>query len=244
MMLAQSKPYVYCLVDQASFRLVARTASAVQANALAQGLINTSPMTVYYPPQAQITPLLDRLAQDPEVNLTLVLKMNPTNQLTQGGYVVSDCNVCQIVKSTPTGRYLDFVPVEATAVSAEWQALRLLANRRSSAIDQLERRCDRYLTRTSSFSGDPIFLQYIGQQLTQGPDAPVFADWAEVNGSTRQAAYDELSMIWHSSGIAVTKIQALWSKYVRKINQLTEQTDLDRCVQVEFESEFRFGKRS
>lgn len=243
-MLAQNKPYIYCLVDQASFRLVARVATAAQANALAQGLINTSPMTVYYPPQAQITPLLDRLAQDPEVNLTLVLKMNPTNQLTQGGYVVSDCNVCQIVKSTPTGRYLDFVPVEPTAVTAEWQELRLLANRRASAVDQLERRCERYLTRTSSFSGDPVFLQYIGQQLPLGPTQPVFADWAEINGCSQQAAYDELNMIWHSTGIAVTKVQALWSKYVRKINQLREQAELDRCVQVEFESEFRFGKRS
>lgn len=245
-MLDVEKPYLYPVVDQETFRVLCFCLNSTIANAVSEGLLNSSPMTVHYPLAGLAMNPVKDYNTDSQKTLALVLKMNATNKLTAGGYVTSDCNVAKVVDQTPTGRVLDFVVADS---DSDWQARRRLAQQRNDAIELLERRCDRYLSRTSYFTGDPVFLPYLAQQLALcRPEladyTAVIRDWAEIQEIEPARAYDELKMIWDSAGIAAVKVHALWRKYVRLINQLDNRRDMDACVQVQFESEFRFGKRS
>lgn len=246
-MLDVQKPYLFPVVDQESFRVLCFCLNPTIANAVSQGILNSSPMTVHYPLFGVPDPTKD-YNTDIDRNIVLVLKMPDFNKIHPGGYVTSDCNIAMIVDSTPTGRFFDFIPASQTA-DQNWREKRKLATDRNTALELLERRCDKYLTRTTYFTGDPIFLSYIGQRLADckpelGYYDKIICDWAEINEISPAAAYNELKMTWDSAGIATTKIHALWSKYVRKINTLQDLQKMKYHVQVEFEGEIRFGKKS
>jgi hypothetical protein len=164
-----------------------------------------------------------------------------------GGFVASDCNVARAEYDKLSTRPWDFKAMSADATTAEWIAQRALAADRIAALDLLERRCEKYLARTQHFVGDPVFLAYLGPELAQcDPSSEQYTglvkDWAQINGVSNRAAYDELTMQWHSAGIATVHIHALWSKYLRLINQQTDRQAMEQLVKVQFEGEIRFGK--
>jgi hypothetical protein len=245
-MLTAIKPYLFPVVDQETYGVVCFAPTHTVANAVSQGILNTSPMTIYWPRRGNSAQPDEGYNDRNDLNSTLVFKLPP--KAVSSGYVTSDCNVAQAVSHTASGRPFDFVPMEPGAITEQWRAKRSLANDRVDALDQLERRCEKYLLRTGHFISDPLFLAYIGHELAlcrplEGHYTALFADWGSINDVSAAAAYNELNMTWHSAGIATVKLHALWTKYVRLINQQHSGEAMENCVKVQFEGEIRFGKR-
>lgn len=243
--LTVARPYLWPVVDQGTYAVLCFAASNTVAQAVAQGILNSAAMTVWYPQGRAPSPATGyNTTQDQ--HWTLVF--NQAQGSGSPGFVTSDCNVAQPRVDAVSTRPLDFVPMPAEQVTVEWLGLRSLASARASALDLLERRCEKYLARTHNFIGDSQFLAYVGPQLAlcnpaEDRYAPLIQDWAQINGVTAAVAYAELSMQWHSAGIATVNIHALWHKYLRLINQQTDRKAMEQMVKVQFEGEIRFGKR-
>jgi hypothetical protein len=244
-MLTTSRPYLWPIVDQETLGVVCFASTVTVAQAVAQGLINSAAMTVWYPQGRSPSPAVGyNTTQDQ--HWTLVF--NQAQGSGSPSFVTSDCNVAQPRVDAVSTRPLDFVAMPPEQITTQWLALRALASARAAAMDLLERRCEKYLARTHNFIGDSQFLAYVGPQLALcQPDrdyyAPLILDWAQINGVAPSAAYDELNMQWHSAGIATVNIHALWHKYLRLINQQTDRKAMEQLVKVQFEGEIRYGKR-
>jgi hypothetical protein len=243
-MLEAVKQYLFLVVDQETFGVITRCPTISIANAVSKGILNSSPMVIFYP-YTSISGGINAYRDDISLNYQLVRR---GSKIVNTGFIASECNVAKIVEETPSKRFFDLVEYPKEFLSQDWYAKRWLANARADAIMVLEQRCERYLSRSKYFIGDEMFLQFLGKELDLCDPktttyTPAIQEWADINNRTVDAAYQELKMNYESSNISVMRIHALWNKYVEIINSKTEKSDMDNALFMQLESEFRFGSR-
>lgn len=243
-MLDAVKQYLFLVVDQETFGVVTRCPTISIANAVSKGILNTSPMVVFYP-YTSISGGINAYRDDLKLNYQLVRR---GSKIVNTGYIASECNVAKIVEETPSKRFFDLVEYPKELLSQDWYAKRHLANIRADALMVLEQRCERYLSRSKHFIGDEIFLQFLGKELDLCDPktvsyTPAIQEWADINNRQVDSAYQELKMHYESSSISVMRIHALWNKYVEIINSKKEKSEMEDALFFQLESEFRFGSR-
>lgn len=244
-MLESFKQYLYLVVDQGHYGVLARCRSLPIAHALAKGMTNSSPMVIQYN-FIGTDNVINNYGLDPEINLTLVRSGSKTTNST---YTLGECNLAKLVDQTRNGKLFDLVKMPTEQVTTEWIEKRRLANLRSVFLETAEEKCERYMSRSKLFSGDEIFLQYVSKELTvSDPEKNIFSngikEWALINNISNDEAYNHLYMLWESTGINVLRINAVWHKYCDIINTLTTKENLVTCVTIDLESELRSGPRA
>jgi hypothetical protein len=110
----------------------------------------------------------------------------------------------------------------------------------------LESKIERYLARVKTFSGDEIFIPYMDKELRlcnteQQHFTPAVLEWASIAGLTPAEAFKELTYKVSSVQLSVTRLNALWEKYVDKINALTDREEMMNLVNSQLEMELRAG---
>jgi hypothetical protein len=243
-MLEAVKQYLFLVVDQETFGVITRCPTISIANAVSKGILNSSPMVIFYP-YTGISGGINIYRDDISLNYQLVRR---GSKIVNTGFIASECNVAKIVEETPSKRFFDLVEYPKEFLSQDWYAKRWLGNARADAIMILEQRCERYLSRSKHFIGDEMFLQFLGKELDLCDPktttyTPAIQEWADINNRAVDAAYQELKMNYESSNISVMRIHALWNKYVEIINSKTEKSDMEDALFMQLESEFRFGSR-
>jgi len=234
-MLNGIKLYLFLVVDQETKGILARCSSANVANAVSQGITNSSPMTIYF--------------QFANHNINKYQDDTTLNYKLQRAYVDetgmdSETNVAEPVKVdriTESFIVSEFVPPKG------WISKREIANFRSKRFRDLENICDRYISRVKTFCGDELFYQYLGKELDKVSDSYYPAsiiEWADLAELTVDNAYQELRMDYESVGITLMRIHAIWRKYVFKVNTLNaEEEFLNLGIIKSFETELKFGAR-
>jgi len=234
-MLNGLKQYLFLVVDQETKGILARCSSANVANAVSQGITNSSPMTIYF--------------QFANHNINKYQDDTTLNYKLQRAYVDeigmdSETNVAEPVKVdriTESFIVSEFVPPEG------WISKREIANFRSKRFRDLENICDRYISRVKTFCGDELLYQYLGKELDKVSDnyyPASIIEWADLAELTVDEAYQELRMNYESVGITLMRIHALWRKYVFKVNALNaEEEFLNLGIIKSFDTELKFGAR-
>lgn len=243
-MLEAVKQYLFLVVDQETFGVVTRCPTISIANAVSKGILNTSPMVIFYP-YTSVIGGVNSYRDGPEINYQLVRR---GSKIVNTGYIASECNVAKIVEETPNKRFFDLIEYPKEFLNPRWYAKRSLANIRADAMMVLEQRCERYLSRSKHFIGDEMFLQFLSRELDRCDPKTVnytaaIQEWADINNRTVDDAYQELKMHYESSSISVMRIHALWNKYVDIINSKSEKSEMEDALFLQLESEFRFGSR-
>lgn len=226
----------HLVVDQSTFGILTTSPSIAVANAVSQGLLNSSTMTVVLFGKADV---VNQISKDPTVNYTLVRQMNHASSAT-------DMNLGKIVAETANRQLFDIE--SSTAVSANWKDIRTLANSRQQGLMSLESKIERYLSRIKSFTADDILIPVIKQALNQSDAttenySDLIVEWAEIAKVSNFAAYQELKMKVDTVELTVVRLHAIWTKYVDKVNQLHTHQEIMSCVNNELELELRSGSQ-
>jgi hypothetical protein len=243
-MLDAVKQYLFLVVDQETFGVVTRCPTISIANAVSKGLVNTSPMVVFYP-HFGIVGGINAYRDNVNTNYQLVRR---GSKIVNTGFISSECNVAKIVEETPSKKFFDLVDLPKELVTEQWLAKRKLGNARADSLMVLEQRCERYLSRVKHFIGDEIFLNFLSRDLvkcnpTIDSYTPSIIEWADIANRTPAEAYQELTMYYESASISLMRIHALWTKYSEIINSTVDQTQMEDALFIQLEAEFRFGSR-
>ncbi len=243
-MLDAVKQYLFLVVDQETFGVVTRCPTISIANAVSKGMLNTSPMVIFYP-YVGIAGGINTYRENLSTNYQVIRR---GSKIVNTGFISSECNVAKIVEETPSKRFFDLIDLPKELVTNEWIEKRKLGNARADALMVLEQRCERYLSRVKHFIGDEIFLNFLSKELIQcNPSTnsytPSLIEWADINNKLPCDAYQELTMYYESASISVMRIHALWTKYSEIINSTTNQAEMDDALFIQLEAEFRFGSR-
>jgi hypothetical protein len=215
------------------------------ANAVSNGILNSSPMIVWFP-YFETQHDIVKANKDEHINYKLVKQFG--TQLTKGNITVADTHMYECVETTPSGRMFDLVPMDPTLITSDWIKRRQLGNFRANLIIDLESHCERYLSRAVNFCGDELLFPYIQQQInlsdpTLDMYAPGIHEWALINTVTPAVAYQELKMKYDSACITTMRIHAIWSKLVNKFNSITLEDGLThRDIFKNVSSYFMFGE--
>jgi len=244
-MLDATKQYLFLVIDQETFGVITRCPTISIANAVSKGILNSSPMVVFYPYMG-VSGGINSYRDNLNVNFQLVRR---GSKIVNTGFITSECNVAKTVDETPSKRFFDLVEYPRELITEEWIAKRKLGNARADSLMVLEQRCERYLSRTKHFIGDEIFLNFLSKELTNCNDeqdyyTPAIHEWADINNKTVGAAFQELVMYYESASISVLRVHALWNKYTEIINSTTDITQMEDALFLQLEAEFRFGSRS
>ncbi len=243
-MLDATKQYLFLVVDQETFGVVTRCPTISIANSVSKGILNTSPMVIFYP-YVGVVGGINTYRDNLNTNFQLIRR---GSKIINTGFISSECNVAKIVDETPSKRFFDLVDLPKEFLTEAWLEKRKLGNTRADALMVLEQRCERYLSRVKHFIGDEIFLNFLSKELYNcNPDNGNYShsiiEWADINNKTPSDAYQELKMYYESSSISVMRIHALWNKYSEIINSVTDQNQMEEALFIQLEAEFRFGSR-
>lgn len=230
------KTISHLVVDQATFRILTTSPSIAVANAVSQGFLNTSTMTVVLFGRADV---VNQISKEPSTNYLLVRQMNHASSAT-------DMNLGKIVTETNNRQLFD---IEITNdVDTEWLQKRTLANSRQQGLMSVESKIERYLARIKNFTADEVLLPAIKEQLklcdignNYYPD--MILEWAQITGMTPFAAVQHLKVKVETAEFTVVRLHAIWTKYVDRVNQLTTHQQIMSCVNNELELELRSGSK-
>lgn len=227
-MLSVSKQYLYLVIDQTTKCVITNTISISTANAVSNGILNSSPMVIWFPYLDNKHDII-RANQDPNINYKLVKQFG--TDFNRGNITVSDSHMYECVEKTPSGKMFDLVPMDENLITPEWTAKRRLANFRANLMMDLELHCDRYLARAVNFCGDELVFPYIQQQLSlSDPATEVYApgiqEWALINEIPPAVAYQELKLKYDSACVTTMRLHAVWNKLVNKFNLITLEDGL------------------
>jgi hypothetical protein len=222
------------LVDQETFGIIAYGPSIPVMQALSEGIQNSSVMTVVFHhslDKFKGTGLDASLAEN-----YILLKRAGTQAVTP-----SDCNVAR-------GANIDqlFGYVDMGSPSEEWLAKRTLAKNRQMGLWLLEQKIERYLSRAKMFTGDDVLIPFLGNELQKCDfDKHIYSDviveWASIADIAVNEAYHILSNKVMSINIIISRLHAMWFKYVNKINASSTSKEIMHLVNLDLETELRSG---
>jgi hypothetical protein len=243
-MLSVSKQYLYLVIDQINKCVITNTNSAATANAVSNGILNSSPMVVWFP-YIELNHNIIKSNSNENINYKLLRQFK--TKFSNAGQSTSDSNMYEVVDQTPNGRVFDLIQMDQKLITREWIARRQLGNFRARLMIELETHCERYLARSVNFCGDEISLPYIQKQLElSNPDfniySPGIQEWADIVEMPVEVAYQELKMKFDSSSISVMRVHAIWSKFVNKFNNITLEDNITSAQLFErMDTHFMFG---
>jgi hypothetical protein len=222
-MLSFPKQYLYLVIDQINKCVITATTSMSTANAVSNGILNSSPMIVWFP-YIETKHDIIRANKDETINYKLVKQFG--ERLSKGNITVADNHMYECVEKTPSGRMFDLVPMDPLLITPEWVERRRLGNFRANLMIDLESYCERYISRAVNFCGDELLFPYLQHQLAlSNPELEIYAagiqEWALINEVTPAVAYQELKMKYESACITTMRVNAFWNKLVNKFNLIT-----------------------
>jgi hypothetical protein len=230
-----SKKIVFnLLIDQETFGVIAHCTSLSVANALSCGIPNSSVMSIKFPPG------FDKLKG---IGLDFIQDENYILiQSTAIAHIASECNVARASPNIPLGKMYDLIPMEN--VTAAWLEKKKLATERNIGLWLLEQKIERYLARAKFFLGDEILVPFLASEITKCDfDNNVYSDviieWAEIADVAPAEAFHILSNKISSTNIIVSRLHAIWFKYVNKINSLNDEQSILYLVRNNLEVELR-----
>ena len=199
------------------------------AHAVSLGIPNTSVMNVLLPEVQEFRTRSYR--NDVTANLTLVKRMVQAS-------VPCEANVALQVNETKNNRLFDVIPMQA--FEPDWFAKRKLANARANGFITLEQKLERYMARAKTFSGDEIFIPFMAEELKK-ESSPAIEEWANIRGVTVQEARVDLEIKVKTAQLVVSNLNAVWEKYVERINTLNTFAEINNCLSYDVESSLRNG---
>jgi len=233
-MLDGFKQYLFLVVDQETKGILTKCSSMNTANAVSKGILNSSPMLVPYPFMSLKHEIIN-YRNNVSINYKLIKNINYPLSIMD-----SEINVYDTVVNPISKTMFDLIKIDN---SDDWTKKRSLANFRSEKMEILENICERYISRVKNFPGDDLFFHYIGLELSKEKSNSI-KEWAEMNEITEDAARQELTMMYDSTGIILIRIQAVWNRYVNIINNMSDfKTFEENQIISKIESELKFGKK-
>jgi hypothetical protein len=219
----------HLIVDQESFGVLTVTGSLPVANAVSIGIPNSSVMSVNI---FNYEHFQNRsYSKNIEHNVTL---------LFHSKYQLQTCEA-NVAKSVPSTNISSPYTVETISnPSYEWKTKRELANIRAMVFFSVEERLQRYLASTNTFIGDNIFIPFIAEEL-KNPNSPAIEEWANIQFITIEEARADLEIKVKSVQLMVCKINAIWEKYIKKINSTVFDRSAAQQMFVNIERELRAG---
>ena len=203
------------VVDQESFLVLCKTDSIRVANAICEGLLNTSTMVV-------------SVAETYSETRNQILIQNRANNKLGEGNAAKHCDML------PKDVRHDLKSCgEVNKTLLKKKELCLL---RKEGMEILEKNCIRFSSRNVNFINDDVFLYSIGNALKDA-NSPVIQEWAEIKEVSYAEAKNELQMIHDSVTISTIKMNAVWRKFVDKINTLENRRDIISWAMYNFERE-------
>lgn len=203
------------VIDQETFFILCSTDSIRVANALCEGLINTSTMVV-------------SVREEYTENRSQVLVQNRANNKLGEGNAAKHCDT--LPKDVRHG-LKNYGEVDKTLLKKK--ELCLL---RKEGLEILEQNCIRFSARNVNFINDDVFLYSIGDAL-KNTNSSVIQEWADIKQLSYEEARNELQMIHDSVTISTVKMNAVWRKFVDKINTLYTRKDIITWAMYNFERE-------
>jgi hypothetical protein len=217
------------VVDQTNFGILTVVNSLPAAHAVSLGIPNTSVMNVLLPEVQEFRTRSYR--NDATSNLTLVKRMVQAS-------VPCEANVALQVNETKNNRLFDVIPMQA--FESDWVAKRKLANARANGFITLEQKLERYMARAKTFSGDEIFIPFMANELKKEL-SPAIEEWANIRGVSIQEARVDLEIKVKTAQLVVSNLNAVWEKYVERINTLNTFAEINNCLSYDVESSLRNG---
>lgn len=222
------KEYFQLIVDQTNFGILTSVQSLPVAHAIAAGFQNVSVMNVMLPE----SPFLRRdYKASTDLNYTLVKRM-------ASAFIPCEANIAAHVTETANNKLFDVVSM--SNVDSAWIAKRRLANIRANGMLTLEQKLERYMARAKTFAGDDIFIPFMSDELKKD-HSPAIEDWANIRGVTVNEARTDLEIKVKTAQLVVSNLNALWEKYVDRINQLSTPAEINECLNTEVEGALRNG---
>ena len=203
------------VVDQETFFILCSTESIQVANALCEGLINTSTMVVSTNDEYS------------ETRNQMLVQNRANNKLGEGN----------------AAKHCDDLPKDVRhglrnygEIDSRLRQKRELCLLRKEGLEILEQNCIRFSSRNVNFINDDVFLYSIGNAL-KDTNSAMIQEWADIKQLSYDEAKNELQMIHDSVTISTVKINAVWRKFVDKINTLSTRTDIITWAMYNFERE-------
>lgn len=240
------KEYLFLVVDNDTNGILTNCVSASVANAVSSGLVNASTMIIKFSFIRNNHPVT-RYQEDVRLNYKLVKLYDMSKLDNKPAGWGGESNNFQYYQSSESNKPFDLIDLDKEIITADWIKKRKIANLRSKYIRNLESTCERYLGRLKKFVSDEVFFQYLSSQLplvniekNQYPNSII--EYAEIANLTPFSAYQELKMIYDSTGISHMRIHAVWNKYVDEINTFETEEDVQNIYQ-RIETELIHGER-
>ena len=227
------------LVDQETFGIIAFNSSIPIIHALSDGIQNSSVMSVVLVPPDE---RFKGAGLDPSVlNSHHVLLRSDSQSL-----IPSECNVAKLAKVANINQLFAVADMDPSLITPAWIAKKKIAKSRLLGLWLLEQKIERYMTRAKFFSGDDHLIPFMREEINKcNFDGKVYSDaiveWASIADTTPDEAYHILSNRVQSANLIVSRLHALWFKYVNKINALSEEAEILDLVRLNLESELRSG---
>ena len=210
------KRYYQLLVDQETFGVLASVNSISVLQALSYGIDNSSIMLV-------------NLA-GANINLEYLKDTHYIlGRKSIQALIASDSNVAKPLASVPGDNMFALVPMPSP--TNNFLKKKNLSITRAIGLIALEQKIERYLVRAKFFCGDEIFIPFIADELKKQESLPISED----------AARKDLEIKVKSAQLITLRLNAIWEKYVKRINALDSYESIDHCVKHDLEIELRSG---
>ena len=219
------------IVDQETFGVLTNVNSISAAHAVAIGINNSSAMNVFL----QNTEVFNNLNYRKSIDLNVTLLRRSDQAL-----ITSESNVAKSVDKTPGDNMFAVVPIESP--TSGFLEKRRLANIRAAGIVALEQKIERYKCRVKTYCGDEIFIPFMAKEL-ENENSLAIIEWADIQEITVEEARSDLQMKVMSTQLIVSRLNAVWEKYVKRINATTEASVISHLVRYELEIELRSGSQ-
>lgn len=215
------------VVEQETFIIIGKTENIRVANALSRGIMNVSPMLVSFDKKI-----------DPSKNY-LLLKME--NSVWRDGSSNTAMPSRELNKSQ---KKYDILEVEQ--IPEKIKRIKEIFEIRKKGLELLDQNCMRYTSRLFNFFGDHLFYSSILKEIEKSnPKSNYYSDgildWAHISNTTPNSAYQQLKLEYDSISISMIKMHALWSKYVERINSMSNEDQIIQLVNQDFELEIFLG---
>lgn len=131
-----------------------------------------------------------------------------------------------------TGRYVMLPP---DLVTNEWHSMRQAVANRIDALDELEYFARVNTVQTQEFYGTPVFSGLMAAEIgkcdpVNGNYSAVIQEWAALQNVPPSTAYKELKINIEYITSAYARNHAIYSKYVRLINRLSNKIELTDLI--------------
>lgn len=215
------------VVDNETFGILTETSSVSVANAITNGLVNTTTMVVF-------------IKVDMMSNKNYILLGHPVTRKFGEGNAAKIEFVDE--KGTRHGVKEFLNPPE------RFLKRKSLARKRQYGLENIENHCKRYLARTIDYFEDDLFYHTLSKELNLcDPENEIYSDlfkeYSMIRGLEPRNVYYELKMKMQSAEITNFKFHAMWIKFSERINELEDLKEIHELTMLKFEREMMFGER-